>query len=439
MKLVDLGSRNGTWVNEEKIVERLLQAGDRVRLGSLEILLEAEPVPDRTLEADVPEEADESTVVLATKGDSPPEAGTVVLEPQSPHATRVSPADDAPPVGAGTVVLGPAPSVGAAASSEGTVMFSSDAAPEDDSRTQIVSKSPVQPETATIQRVSHSPERAERSTQMPATVDLETEPVPKVVPEAPPSAAWSLSPKLALLLFGLGGPIFLLPTWLLTHGFSRALSEESLLRGRVILDAMVAKNEARLASEDELSVADFENERGVDRVWIVDNDGAVVAASASAEPSVSLGVDRRPADIRTFYLGRRDDGRYVLGHPLFRQGRREGVAVMIFDASTADLGMAPLFALLFVAAGLWVLYLLVVRLVLSPLHILTSGVEAVEAGTEAGVALPAAYAEVEELATGINRLARRAATTDAPSRTVLYGDAGGDERPSREAAKGNRD
>ena len=33
-RLCDLGSNNGTWVNEQRIDEQVLNAGDRIRVGS---------------------------------------------------------------------------------------------------------------------------------------------------------------------------------------------------------------------------------------------------------------------------------------------------------------------------------------------------------------------------------------------------------------------
>ena len=39
--LIDQGSTNGTWINEERIAERALQAGDRVRLGGVQLIVEA--------------------------------------------------------------------------------------------------------------------------------------------------------------------------------------------------------------------------------------------------------------------------------------------------------------------------------------------------------------------------------------------------------------
>jgi RsiW-degrading membrane proteinase PrsW (M82 family) len=39
--LIDTGSTNGTWINEERIAERALRAGDRVRLGGVQLIVEA--------------------------------------------------------------------------------------------------------------------------------------------------------------------------------------------------------------------------------------------------------------------------------------------------------------------------------------------------------------------------------------------------------------
>jgi len=40
--LIDAGSTNGTWINEERIAERALQVGDRVRLGGVQLIVEAD-------------------------------------------------------------------------------------------------------------------------------------------------------------------------------------------------------------------------------------------------------------------------------------------------------------------------------------------------------------------------------------------------------------
>jgi pSer/pThr/pTyr-binding forkhead associated (FHA) protein len=51
VRLVDLGSRNGVWVNEKKIDQYLLVPGDTIRLGGLRIVFEEEAA-DRSPELD---------------------------------------------------------------------------------------------------------------------------------------------------------------------------------------------------------------------------------------------------------------------------------------------------------------------------------------------------------------------------------------------------
>ncbi len=43
LRIRDLGSKNGTWVNGEPIQESELRFGDTIRLGHLELTLEPEP------------------------------------------------------------------------------------------------------------------------------------------------------------------------------------------------------------------------------------------------------------------------------------------------------------------------------------------------------------------------------------------------------------
>jgi len=63
VKLVDLGSRNGMWVNEEKVGERLLRAGDAIWLGGLEIAFEEDNSPSDA-ERERPE-GEEATIILS--------------------------------------------------------------------------------------------------------------------------------------------------------------------------------------------------------------------------------------------------------------------------------------------------------------------------------------------------------------------------------------
>jgi HAMP domain-containing protein len=106
VRLVDLGSRNGSWVNDERVETRLVTAGDSMRLGSLLISLfeESEPEPE-----------EDSTVYLPAEAAAADESGTVMLSPEvlsaaasggSEHDAGKA-AEDAGSDESGTVMLSP--------------------------------------------------------------------------------------------------------------------------------------------------------------------------------------------------------------------------------------------------------------------------------------------------------------------------------------------
>jgi len=138
--LVDLGSRNGSWVNEERIANKTLVPGDSLRLGSLRVQLEYETTEGA--EEAPPEQAEDSaTIVLtgaAVAADSPADAAdaadeshTMVLgSPDSASADESatmilnkdsSAAAPADPDQSGTVIL-PTPDIPSPEES-GTVML----------------------------------------------------------------------------------------------------------------------------------------------------------------------------------------------------------------------------------------------------------------------------------------------------------------------------
>ncbi len=130
VKLVDLGSRNGMWVNEKRVGEHLLRPGDAIRLGGLRIAFEEDNAPSEAAPASP--ESEEATIILpaheadetVTMRSGEPaqdEAGeshadaTVVLAGGAPTADRtviLAPdSQDSPDVndGSQTVVLAKAP------------------------------------------------------------------------------------------------------------------------------------------------------------------------------------------------------------------------------------------------------------------------------------------------------------------------------------------
>ena len=87
VRIVDLGSRNGSWVNEERIMERVLESGDSLRLGSLHVELELDlPKASKTEREELDElelegAEDSATVILPAGEPSATDEGgaTVVL------------------------------------------------------------------------------------------------------------------------------------------------------------------------------------------------------------------------------------------------------------------------------------------------------------------------------------------------------------------------
>jgi len=104
VRLVDLGSRNGVWVNERKIQNHLLAAGDSIRLGGLRIVFEeedVEPTVDlRRTDSTVTFDSDAvgaegGTATVIPEGQDPPESeGTIPpkeTDSESPDGTVVLP------------------------------------------------------------------------------------------------------------------------------------------------------------------------------------------------------------------------------------------------------------------------------------------------------------------------------------------------------------
>ena len=109
VRLLDLESRNGTWVNQTRIKEVILRPEDTIRIGSLTISLEtAEPAVPETAPSEmpttakIPEGPDESLELIEDEEEPAHEqAGTVMLQPEAPPPPSESSKQDE----AGTVML----------------------------------------------------------------------------------------------------------------------------------------------------------------------------------------------------------------------------------------------------------------------------------------------------------------------------------------------
>jgi len=75
LRLVDLESRNGTWINEERIEAREIAPGDEIRIGGLRIFVQLEREEDL---------GDQSTVYIKDFHQKPRRRGPS----RSPQATR---------------------------------------------------------------------------------------------------------------------------------------------------------------------------------------------------------------------------------------------------------------------------------------------------------------------------------------------------------------
>jgi hypothetical protein len=119
VKLVDLGSRNGIWVNEQKVDEHLLAPGDAIRLGGLRIVYEED-----SLEPTLTPGQMDSTVMLP--GAPGPEEETIQrgTDPESETAETGSEA---------TVLLPGTPE-----DKDRTVMLSDGASPPPDSSATVM-------------------------------------------------------------------------------------------------------------------------------------------------------------------------------------------------------------------------------------------------------------------------------------------------------------
>jgi len=198
VRLVDLGSRNGVWVNEKKIDQHLLAPGDSIRLGGLRIVFEeddADPSPELEGEDTAVVEGVDATVALSGR-----ETATLAVRPPTQDASQRQETDSELP--------------------EATVVLSR--APVHDDRTvvpQDAGRGPGPEEAATVilggggaSESERPPERADLSTRIFTSSDV-TERVASgvLVPEQEPLvvrvkeklASWPWSSKFSAALFGL--------------------------------------------------------------------------------------------------------------------------------------------------------------------------------------------------------------------------------------------
>ena len=466
VRLVNLGSRNGCWVNEERVEDRLLTPSDAVRLGSLSISLEAEPEPARRDDqestvylAAEPSSDDSRTMVLSSKdlpdAEPPPDAGTVILPPPDTPDNIDTPENvpeqdsttamselghEDPTLRKPDAVAREASQASQAgqASSEQTMMLQGNAPRADADTGTVIFRGKSAPAMDDGTRLASAGGASETKTQAPAVTTL---------PEASISTAeqsWDFEPPVqatvqatlpsTLRFVGLVAAIaaiaFVVLAMPLLRTLGSALAAESSLRGRALVDLLAATNEEALLENrpETLSTQRVAAEPGVVGAYILDPMGRVLApaemSGESAGPLLSnLGFDVQAKDIRAFRESRAGDDTTVYALPVRAQGRRLGVAVLHYRIGAAVskwtvvmLVLGSLLLLMGVAAAV----LLARRWTLLPVQELKDDVEALRRGFVESLAEDRPYSDLATIARSFNELLQQREGGTSGSGTATF-------------------
>jgi len=439
-RLIDLESRNGSWVNEVRVEASDLAPGDEIRLGGLLIHIEQDRNQDP---------GDESTIYLTASAPPPPDTGTVVLAPHAPDVPEKS----LPPTStvtllpddSSTVFLssGPSPAFSELADSDdaddadetlkrpepeitvvlagqlpgrlydtGTVVFRGQADPSLQEAADRLAPPEAQlpGEIELLELLEEEPEASERSLTASVTY------VPP--PETSGGRGWAA--KFAPLAAALAVFALLVVALPLLRILSAALVEESSSRGRALVDLLAAANETALAEGrvQEVSVDRVAAEPGVVGAYILTPTGEVLAPKDRADRPPSIdGLSGGVADVRSFREGIDSNGDRVLAQPVIHRGRRVGVAVLTHRSPAARLPwVALLFGSLLLSIAVAGVVLLARRMTVSPLNDLRLEVDALGEGRGAALPVERPYHELSQLASSLNRvLAARQAISGAES------------------------
>ncbi len=431
VRLVDLESRNGSWVNEERVEARDLSPGDEIRLGSLRITMEREP--DRDPPRDP---GDESTVYL-TAAPPLPDAGTVMLAASDPRPTSPPPgarsADDS-----STVFLSAARSQAFTELDEGDETLKK---PEPERTVVLPGQLPGKLyDTGTVLfRGKADPSLSEAATRLAPALPLSNElelieeeedleaSEPSFtgsityVPEPETGAGWGWASRFAPLAAALGAFALLVVALPLLRILSAALLEESSSRGRALVDLLAAANAAALAEGriQDVSVDRVASEPGVLRAEILSPGGEVLAPGDRAGEALAVeGLSGEIADIRSFRESRDSNGNRILAQPVVHRGRRVGIALLTHRSPGAGLPwMALLFGSLLLAFAVLGVVLVARRMTVRPLNELRLEVDALGEGRGEPLPVDWPYSELSQLASSLNRvLAARRAISGTESR-----------------------
>jgi HAMP domain-containing protein len=392
VRFVDLGSRNGSWVNFQKMKEAELKPGDTVRMGSLLITYAYDAPPPPPTPKPPPMQNAPPPAVESTADDS----ATVLLAPKDlSKDAKIEPKPEAKADAEGTVLLSRET---AKPKDTGTMLFRSEAPPKAKA-----------PDTARLS-VGMPPPAPAPPPVAPAPSAVEGE---VSIDDTPPKGSWT--GRHALIVLGVALTVYLVLALPLVRTLGNALREESLRRGRALLNLLTATNAAAVAEgrSRDLEVEMVTREERVKEALILDLQGKVLAPSSRVDESFKTldGIQPNLEEIRTFYLGRRRNGDYVMVEPLLDRGRRIGIAVLVYEVATASgsWAVAVLFlAFLVLMVAVLVAVVMAKRFTLEPIAAIRDDVEAVVKGDAPRVPLAQGFSELSEIAKSVNRLIERA-------------------------------
>jgi hypothetical protein len=435
VRLVDLGSRNGTWVNEVRVEDRDLSPGDEVRLGGLLIHIErSEPARGR--------EDEESTVFLG--GNAQDDSGTVMLDAPARESLSRPPepvkemrelevdtatidrpaADDSSTLflKEGALPPGPPPAEegdetlkrpepertvvlpGQATQSPydtGTVVFRGQADPAlQEAATRLAAVAPEAVE-------ARAPDEAEVSYASLSDSMSLPEPVHPL-----PGAGRSWALRFSLVAFGLALFAFLVLALPLLRIIRVASAEESEKRARVLVELLATANEQALGEgrTGDVVVERIAGEAGVRAAYVVSPVGEILAPADRAGEKLEIGGVDGLGDVRSPRTARADDGDGVFVQPISYRGRRVGVAVVRHRAAgtiTGGATVALAFGTLLLLVAVTGSVLLAARMTVGPIEELRGDVDAVLEGRATRIPLERPYVELSRLAASVSRLSRK--------------------------------
>ena len=347
LKIVDLGSRNGIWVNERRIDEGFLEPSDAIRLGGLRIAYEDDLA------------AKSGTYDSQTTQVNAPNVQEARSDPEPPDDTVLF-IDSSPPDKESTVVLSGSPPL---EEEEGSFVF-----PEVNEKgattTRVI---PVLDKTKPLGAGHERSEALDESPKAAAPKGMEAREAENVLVNEPRPRGASTAPL--IVLAGVSILVYLLlfvPLLLKTRS---DLYQESLRRGQSLFSLLLRSNTDRLETGPpaELSVEIVLQEPGVTGAFVLDLDGRIVA------PLDRLGESYESMEgIRDFVreidgMSQRvvDSGDIIFVAPLIHEGRRVGGCVMIYSVAPMARGIGvPLLVvigLLVIVAGAIVAHFLGTR------------------------------------------------------------------------------